>query len=205
MNDRMKRLNTDILLVAYTNGFFPMPHPQTEEICWFNPDPRAIIPLDQFHVSRSLRRTLRKGVFTATIDKDFAGVIAGCASREETWINREIREAYTQLHRDGYAHSLEVWHDDQLAGGVYGVALGGAFFAESKFHTVADASKAALYFLVEHLRSNGFQLLEVQFLIPHLARLGAKEISAVEYHERLGKALKVKPDFSDFEQAKPPA
>ncbi|MFW7380943.1 MAG: leucyl/phenylalanyl-tRNA--protein transferase [Oligoflexus sp.] len=201
----MKRLNTDILLVAYTNGFFPMPHPQTEEICWFNPDPRAIIPLDQFHVSRSLRRTLRKGVFTATIDKDFAGVIAGCASREETWINREIREAYTQLHRDGYAHSLEVWHDDQLAGGVYGVALGGAFFAESKFHTVADASKAALYFLVEHLRSNGFQLLEVQFLIPHLARLGAKEISAVEYHERLGKALKVKPDFSDFEQAKPPA
>jgi leucyl/phenylalanyl-tRNA--protein transferase len=200
----MKRLNPDILLVAYANGFFPMPHPQTEEICWFNPDPRAIIPLDGFHVSRSLKRTLRQRLFTATVNQDFTSVINGCAEREETWINGEIIEAYTALHRKGYAHSLEVWQGDELVGGVYGVAIGAAFFAESKFHRVRDASKVALYFLVNHLRRNGFSLLEVQFLIPHLARLGAIEIPASTYQEMLHKALSQQGNFRNFEIPEPP-
>ncbi len=200
----MEKLNTQILLVAYANGFFPMPHPQSHEICWFNPDPRAIIPLDGFHVSRSLRRTLRKGSFQSSIDRDFVGVVEGCAQRRETWINDEVKRAYTQLHHDGYAHSLEVWLDDQLVGGVYGVAIGAAFFAESKFHRVTDASKAALYYLVNHLRRVGFQLLEVQFLIPHLASLGAIEISAKDYHERLHRALPIECNFSDYHQPPPP-
>ena len=200
----MDKLSTQILLVAYANGFFPMPHPQTNEICWFNPDPRAIIPLDGFHVSRSLKRSLRHKGFKATIDQDFAGVMDGCSQRKETWINDEIKRAYKALHQDGYAHSLEVWLGDQLVGGVYGVALGGAFFAESKFHRVTDASKAAIYYLVEHLRRVGFTLLEVQFLIPHLASLGAIEISAKDYQSRLYDALQLPSDFLDFVQPPPP-
>jgi leucyl/phenylalanyl-tRNA--protein transferase len=204
MKTRMTRLSTDILLVAYSNGFFPMPHPQTQEICWFNPDPRAIIPLDGFHVSRSLKRTLRKQAFRISINEAFESVIDACADREETWINDEIKATYTQLYLSGHAHSLEVWEDTKLVGGVYGVAIGAAFFAESKFHRVRDASKVALYYLVEHLKAKGFQILEVQFLIPHLARLGAIEIPLNQYLENLSHAIKLKATFTDFKLPPPP-
>jgi leucyl/phenylalanyl-tRNA--protein transferase len=183
-------LTPELLLAAYRHGYFPMPHPETEEIVWFNPDPRAIIPLDGFHCSRSLRRSLRRSNFHVTINKDFSGVLAGCAERPETWINAEITEAYERLHQHGDAHSLEVWQNDELVGGTYGVAIGAAFFAESKFHRVTDASKAALYYLVEHLRAKGFSLLEVQFLTPHLRTLGAIQIPARDYEQRLQHAVR---------------
>ncbi len=188
-------LTPELLIAAYRHGYFPMPHPETEEIIWFNPDPRAIIPLDGFHCSRSLRRSLRRSNFLVTIDKDFSGVLAGCAERAETWINTEITEAYERLHQHGDAHSLEIWQNDQLVGGTYGVAIGGAFFAESKFHRVTDASKAALYFLVEHLRAKGFSLLEVQFLTPHLRTLGAIQIPARDYEQRLQRAVRQSVSF----------
>jgi leucyl/phenylalanyl-tRNA---protein transferase len=188
-------LTPELLLAAYKHGYFPMPHPETEEIIWFNPDPRAIIPLDGFHCSRSLKRSLRRSQFHVTIDKDFSGVLAGCAERPETWINDEIWEAYERLHQHGHAHSLEIWQNDELVGGTYGVAIGGAFFAESKFHRVTDASKAALYFLVEHLRAKGFSLLEVQFLTPHLRTLGAIQIPARDYEQRLQRALRQSVSF----------
>jgi leucyl/phenylalanyl-tRNA--protein transferase len=183
-------LSTELLLAAYSHGFFPMPHPKTEEIIWFNPDPRAILPLDGFHCSRSLHRSLRKSEFTVSINRDFVGVMAGCAAREETWINAEISTAYQNLHEAGHAHSLEIWQKDDLVGGTYGVVIGGAFFAESKFHKVTDASKAALYYLTEHLRAKGFSLLEVQFMTPHLRTLGVIEIPVRDYEQRLGQALR---------------
>ncbi len=191
-------LSTDLLLAAYSQGFFPMPHPVTAEICWFNPDPRAILPLDSYHVSRSLARTLRKVPFEIRCDSDFAGVIDACADRPETWINGEIREAFIRLHREGHGHSLEVWLEGELVGGTYGVAIGGAFFAESKFHRVTDASKVALFYLTAHLRSRGFILLEVQFLTEHLATLGAKEISAPIYEAALRRALAIETSFLPF-------
>ncbi|WP_132315000.1 leucyl/phenylalanyl-tRNA--protein transferase [Pseudobacteriovorax antillogorgiicola] len=199
----MTTLNKDILLLAYANGFFPMPHPQTEEICWFNPDPRAIIPLERFHLSRSLKRSLRRYQFVPTIDQCFTRVMQECAARQETWINNEIEAAYHELHIAGHAHSLEVWQDNNLVGGLYGVALGRAFFAESKFHRVTDASKAAVYFLTEHLKMQNFQLLEVQFLTPHLSRLGAIEIPASEYQKLLKDAIAQSADFTEFRYQSP--
>lgn len=189
-------LNSHVLIWAYSNGFFPMPHPESQEIQWFRPDPRAIIPLDGFHCSRSLRRRINKGGYQVAFDCDFAGVISGCADREDTWINGEFKRAYTELHKLGVAHSVEIYHEDLLTGGVYGLALGGAFFAESKFHRKTDASKLALYHLVEHLNKQGFRLLEVQFLIPHLASLGAIEIDSESYQERLKEAIRLDTSFS---------
>lgn len=185
----MNTLNSDILVLAYSQGFFPMPHPETEEICWFNPDPRAIIPLDQFHASRSLKRSVRKQRFTFSIDQAFSMVMAGCADRNDTWINKEIKSVYEDMFRRGLAHSFEVWQDGQLVGGLYGVSLGRAFFAESKFHKATDASKAALWVLVETLNELRCELLEVQFLTRHLASLGAVELSNFDYQKRLSKAL----------------
>ncbi len=170
-----------------------MPHPETQELEWFRPDPRAILPLDGFHVSKSLRRRLKKNEFVATYDQQFRKVMEHCAAREETWINTEFLNAYTLLHEQGDAHSVEVWKGDTLAGGVYGVSLGGAFFAESKFHTETDGSKAALYFLTTKLRSLNYDLLEVQFLTPHLESLGAIEIPGETYDEMLALALKKQP------------
>mgnify|MGYP003691444723 FL=1 len=143
----MSILNNDILLRAYSNGFFPMPHPETEEICWFNPDPRAVIPLDGFHLSRSLKRSINRFKYYPQVNSDFDRVMNLCASREDTWINDEIKKAYSDLHNAGHAHSFEVWQDKNLVGGLYGVAIGGAFFAESKFHLKTDASKAGLLFI----------------------------------------------------------
>ena len=184
------KLDTHTLLLAYANGYFPMPDPHSEEILWFNPDPRCILPLDGFHCSRSLRRKINKGGYEITTNKAFKEVMEGCSDRPDTWINQEFKRAYGELHKIGIGCSLEVWREGRLIGGVYGVSLGAAFFAESKFHRETDASKIALFHLIEHLNQKNFKLLEVQFLIPHLKSLGAIEIAAADYMERLKKALK---------------
>ncbi len=193
--DQESILTPDLLISAYANGYFPMPHPETEEICWFHPDPRAVIPLDGFALSHSLRKTMRKVPFVLTIDQDFEGVLEGCADREETWINAEMKAAYVNLHKLGHAHSIEIWLDGRLVGGTYGLAIRGAFFAESMFHRETDASKVALFCLVEHLKASGMKLLEVQFLTPHLKSLGALEISAEEYMAKLAEAIKAPVTF----------
>lgn len=188
-------LHPNILRLAYAQGYFPMPEPKTGEILWFHPDPRAILPLDKFHVSRSLARSLRKNQFKITVNQAFAEVMQACANRPETWINKDFLSAYQSLHQAGDAHSLEVWEDSQLVGGTYGVSLGGAFFAESMFHLRTDASKIALYHLTQRMRERGMSLLEVQFLTPHLASLGAIEISRQKYLELLRQALRCRVSF----------
>jgi leucyl/phenylalanyl-tRNA--protein transferase len=159
------------------------------ELFWVEPRNRAIIPLESFHVSRSLRRTLRSGRFTVTPDRDFAGVIAACADREETWINAELEHAMIALHGSGHAHSIEVWQDDALAGGLYGVKLGRAFFGESMFSRRTDASKAALAWLVARLKAGNFTLLDCQFMTEHLASMGAISIPRETYVALLSAAL----------------
>lgn len=186
-----KKLDIQTLVLAYSNGYFPMPDPSTEEILWFNPDPRCIIPLNGFHCSRSLKRRINKGGYEVTINKAFKEVMDGCAQRKETWINDEFKRAYLHLHHIGIGASLEIWREGALIGGIYGVSLGGAFFAESKFHRETDASKLALYHLVERLNDNKFILLEVQFLIPHLKSLGAIEIPGDTYKDQLKEALQM--------------
>ena len=167
------------------------------EVLWFRPDPRAIIPLDGFHVSRSLARTLKGGRFEIRLDTDFEGVMRGCADRPEgSWIDERFVEVYGALHRAGKAHSVEAWREGRLAGGTYGVAVGGAFMAESMFHRETDASKVALAALVERLGERGFTLLDVQYLTPHLASLGAVEISRREYEARLVRALSLSRNFA---------
>lgn len=189
------KFSADLLEIAYRNGFFPMAD-DTGEIGWYQPDPRAILPLDGFHVSRSLRRTERKAGFRISFDENFEQVMRACGDRPEgTWMTEAFIEAYSELQRTGRAHSVEVWQGDLLAGGTYGVCLGAAFFAESKFHRVTDASKVALHALVERLRAGSFRLLEVQFLTPHLKSLGAVEISAREYERRLQDALSLSSEF----------
>ena len=177
-------------MLAYRHGIFPMADEGSGEIHWFRPDPRAIIPLDGFHVSRSLARERRRGVFEVRTDTDFEAVMRGCADRREgTWISGRFVEVYGALHRAGTAHSVEAWRGGRLAGGTYGVALGGAFMAESMFHRETNASKVALAALVQRLRARGFALLDVQYLTPHLESLGAVEITRREYERRLEHAL----------------
>lgn len=187
-------LNPTLLEHAYRNACFPMPD-WTGRIGWYRPDPRAVLPLDNFHASRSLQRKLKSGFFDVTYDADFTGVMKGCAAREDTWITDEFLTSYAALHKLGKAHSVEVWREGRLVGGTYGVHLGGAFFAESKFHTETDASKVALAKLVERLRARGFGLLEVQYLTPHLAQFGVIEIPDSEYVKRLGAALRLTCEF----------
>ena len=169
-------------------------------ISWHLPEKRGVLPLDTFHRSRSLAHTLKKQNFTVSFDTDFEAVMRACASRgedkpEETWITEEIVQVYSQLHREGHAHSVEVWVDGSLVGGTYGIHLGGAFFAESKFHTVRDMSKVALASLVEHLTARGFQLLDVQYWTPHLSQFGVVEVDRNEYYRRLREALKLTCQF----------
>ena len=180
---------------AYAQGFFPMPDPESDEILWFNPDPRTIIPLAGFHVSRSLARTLRRVPFVITVNQDFGGVMAGCADRPSTWITAEFFRVYGDLHRRGHAHSLEVWLQGELVGGVYGLAQGGVFHAESMFHRVTDASKVALYYLVARMQERAMTLLEAQFMTPHLASLGAIALPRDEYLRRLAAERHIKTSF----------
>lgn len=186
----MDMLTPELLVRAYCAGIFPMANARHgDAIHWYAPDPRAIIPLESFHVPRSLRRTIRRRVFEVRIDTAFSAVIHACAAREETWISDEIIRAYEELHDLGLAHSVEAWRQGELAGGLYGVALGSAFFGESMFSRVRDASKVALVALVERLRARGYTLLDTQFLTGHLARFGAVEIPRAEYLHRLAVAL----------------
>lgn len=178
------------LLKAYSEGYFPMPDPVTDEILWFRPEPRAVLPLDGFHASRSLLKEIKKGNFLVTRDKAFKEVMNECANRDETWITDEFKSAYRELHHLGHAHSLEVWSKtEELIGGVYGVHVGAAFFAESMFHRRTNASKIALFHLVEHLKNQHFRLLEIQFPTPHLTSLGAKELTDLQYQKVLDQAL----------------
>jgi leucyl/phenylalanyl-tRNA--protein transferase len=190
-------LSTDMLLKGYRNGVFPMAINDRGDIAWFSPDPRAVIPLDDcFHVPRSLQRTLRQKKFEISVDREFPRVIRACAKTHgDTWISREIVESYCLLHAEGYAHSIETWFDGELAGGLYGVHLGGAFFGESMFHRVTDASKVALVTLVERLRTRGFALLDTQWMTPHLERFGTTLVSKAEYRKRLEHALQLTPPF----------
>ncbi|NDW53521.1 leucyl/phenylalanyl-tRNA--protein transferase [Aliiroseovarius sp. PrR006] len=178
-------------------GVFPMAEGRDDpEVFWVDPKLRGIFPLDGFHISRSLARTIQRSPFQVTLNRDFAGTVAGCADRDETWINDTIFALYEQLHKMGHAHSLELWEGDALIGGVYGVTLGGAFFGESMFSRRRDASKIALAYLVAHLRACGFTLFDTQFLTPHLASLGAVEIPRAEYHQLLRHALEVQADLT---------
>jgi len=197
MSGRTLTLTPEGVELAYRHGIFPMADERSAEILWFRPDPRAVIPLDGFHVSRSLARTLRRAVFDVRVDTDFEGVMRGCADRPEgTWISERFVEVYGALHRAGKAHSVEAWREGRLAGGVYGLALGGAFMAESMFHRETDASKVALAALTSRLRERGFILLDVQYVTPHLESLGAIEITRREYERRLERALALDCTFS---------
>lgn len=187
----------DFLLAAYAAGYFPMAESREGEIQWMSPDPRAIIPLNGFNVSRSLSQTLRKKKFEVRWNTCFEEVMRQCARREETWISEEITQSYIELHRRGFAHSLEMWHEGALAGGLYGVAFGAAFFGESMFSTVRDASKVALVCLVEQLQRKDFRLLDTQFITPHLAHFGAIEIPRTEYLAVLAKAVQAKRQLLD--------
>jgi leucyl/phenylalanyl-tRNA--protein transferase len=192
MSGRRLTLTPEGVLLAYAHGIFPMADERSGEVLWFRPDPRAILPLDGFHVSRSLARTIKRATFEIRVDTDFEGVMRGCADRPEgTWISERFVEVYAALHRAGKAHSVEAWREGRLVGGTYGLALGGAFMAESMFHVETDASKVALGALVLRLRKRGFILLDVQYVTPHLESLGAVEITRREYERRLAEALRL--------------
>jgi leucyl/phenylalanyl-tRNA--protein transferase len=178
------------LLNAYMNGFFPMAHPEEEnKIFWHKPETRGIIPLDEFKMSKNLARLYRNGDFQFRINGNFEEVIKACADRSETWISEDIIASYVNVSKLGYAYSFETWLDNQLVGGLYGIAIGKAFFGESMFHTVSNASKLALVFLVEKLKEQGFILLDTQYLNEHIKQFGAIEISAEEFDKLLSEAL----------------
>jgi len=186
------------LLKAYSRGIFPW-FDEDGPYLWWSPDPRAIFELDRFHVSRRLARTIRSATFDLSINRDFAGVIRGCADRAEgSWITPDMIAAYERLHRLGHAHSMEVWHHGALAGGIYGVAIGGFFAGESMFTRARDASKVALAHLIARLRQRGFQLFDIQMLTDHTARLGAVEIRRKDYLRRLRSALRAPARFIDL-------
>ena len=186
----MSRLDPRLLLQGYATGIFPMADSRdAAELFWVEPRNRAIIPLDRFHLSRSLRRALRSGQFTVTLDSDFARVITACADLEETWINAELERAMLALHASGHAHSVEVWREGILVGGLYGVKLGRAFFGESMFSRATNASKVALAWLVARLKAGNFTLLDCQFMTEHLASLGAISVPRETYVALLSAAL----------------
>jgi leucyl/phenylalanyl-tRNA--protein transferase len=186
----MAVIDPELLLRAYAIGVFPMADARdAEEVFWVEPKRRAILPLDRFRLSRSLKKTLRAGAFRVTSDAAFGEVVRRCADREETWINGEIEESYRLLHLRGHAHSIECWQDGALAGGLYGVNLGAAFFGESMFSLRRDASKVALAWLVARLKVGGYRLLDCQFMTDHLRSLGAIEIGQEDYLMLLAEAL----------------
>ena len=180
-----------LLLEGYQEGFFPMAL-EDGEIGWFSPDPRGVLPLEDggFRVPHGLRRTLKRNPFELRVDTVFRAVMESCADRDDTWINPVILDSYCALHEAGLAHSVEAWQNGELVGGLYGVALGSAFFGESMFHTVTDASKVALTFLVQRLRQRGYRLLDLQWTTPHLCTFGAVNIPRRVYLERLSEAMR---------------
>lgn len=198
----MKRPDAELLLRAYAQGIFPMAHPECDDdVYWYAPDPRAILPLDGFRTSRRLRQTVRRGLFEIRVNTAFRQVMQSCAAPRDqqpsTWISSGLLDAYTELHSYGFAHSVEAWTPEgELVGGLYGVGLGGLFAGESMFHTATDASKVCLVHLVERMRERGFALLDIQFMTDHLARFGACEISRDEYEARLAGALELDCRFS---------
>jgi leucyl/phenylalanyl-tRNA--protein transferase len=190
-----------LLVSAYSSGWFPMAVDHGE-IRWYSPDPRGVIPLDTFHVPSRLARVIRRGNFSIAVNREFERVMRACAEADRhdddpgTWISEEIIESYVELHRLGIAHSVETWQEDRLVGGLYGVALGGAFFGESMFHHATDASKVALAALVERMRTRGFTLLDIQWVTPHLEQFGAVEISRRKYLQLLAQALPIEATFT---------
>jgi leucyl/phenylalanyl-tRNA--protein transferase len=200
MSSRSFVLTADLLLRAYRLGMFPMAESRdSKALHWLDPEHRGILPLDEFHLPRSLLKTVRGSKFKVTADADFAATIAACAearaNRPETWINLELERLFTELYQLGFAHSVESWKDGRLVGGLYGACMGGAFFGESMFSTETDASKVALVHLVARLRLGGFVLLDTQFITSHLSRFGASEIPRAEYHELLSEAVEVPARF----------
>ena len=203
-------ITPELIIRAYRAGIFPMAEDATDEdLFWVSPEMRGILPLDGFHLSTSLRKAIRKSGFVVKVDTDFEAIIDGCAEpddgRESTWINNTIRAVYGELFRRGVAHTVEVWDGSELVGGLYGLAIGGAFFGESMFHRRTDASKMAMAHLVERLKAGGFVLLDTQFLTPHLASLGGVEIPREQYEERLADALLVSGDWSAWGRISPSA
>ncbi|MGL4234984.1 leucyl/phenylalanyl-tRNA--protein transferase [Tabrizicola sp.] len=193
----LEELTPEILLRAYAMGIFPMSDGRDDpEIHWIDPRRRGVMPLDGFHLSRSLARRIRRGGFEVTVDTAFEAVVEACAERDETWISQRIQRLYVGLFRAGAAHSVEIWEGGELVGGVYGVTLGAAFFGESMFSRTTDASKIALAYTVHRLAAGGFRLFDTQFLTPHLASLGGREIPRREYHLQLAEALQEDADFT---------
>ncbi|HTI13226.1 MAG TPA: leucyl/phenylalanyl-tRNA--protein transferase [Dictyobacter sp.] len=190
-------LSPELVVNAYAQGIFPMAD-EAGIIRWYAPDPRAILEHDNLHVSRSLRATLNKGIYTIRMDTAFEQVMHGCAGRTETWINQQFIDVYTFLHTHGFAHSIEAWKDGKLVGGLYGVTIGGAFMGESMFSLATDASKVCLVTLVRHLQQQGFSLHDTQFLTPHLASLGVTEIPRREYERRLDIAIQQPCHWSSY-------
>lgn len=194
-----------LLLRAYQAGVFPMAESaDSEEVLWVDPRTRGILPLNGLHLSRSLRKRLRRWDYVVTVDRVFDEVVRRCADRSETWINPTITGLYSDLHRLGRAHSLEVWREQRLVGGLYGVKLGAAFFGESMFSRETDCSKIALAFLVARLRRGGFTLLDTQFMTSHLRSMGAIEITRSDYHARLADALTGEADYYSLDEVVPP-
>ena len=201
-------ITPELIVRAYRAGIFPMAEDATDEnLFWVSPEERGIIPLDRFHLSTSLRKAIRKSGFAVKVDTDFEAIIEGCATvgedRDSTWINRTIRAVYGELFRRGVAHTVEVWDGADLVGGLYGLAIGGAFFGESMFHRRTNASKMAMAHLVERLNAGGFVLLDTQFVTPHLASLGGIEIPRATYEERLADALLVHGDWHAWDAIEP--
>ena len=194
MSRRSTEVTTELVLRAYRHGLFPMAEGRAgDKLFWLDPIKRGVLPLDGFHLSRRLLRTLLSDTYAVTADQNFAGTIAGCATpmpdRADTWINPQIERLFGDLYRLGYAHSVETWQDGTLVGGLYGVALGGAFFGESMFSFARDASKVALVHLIARLRLGGFRLLDTQFVTEHLAQFGAEEIPRDDYKKLLAAAV----------------
>lgn len=184
------RLTPEKVLHGYASGVFPMADPDHGDVVsWYAPDPRAILPLETFRISKNLEKLVRREAFEVASDRNFRQVIEACADRDSTWISTEIIHVYSALHELGFAHSVECWRAGKLAGGLYGVALGGAFFGESMFHRETDASKVALVHLVRRLREGCFTLLDIQFSTPHLEQFGVMEIPRAEYERRLHEAI----------------
>jgi leucyl/phenylalanyl-tRNA--protein transferase len=197
-------LTPELMIRAYAAGIFPMSDGADQPgIFWVDPQRRGVFPLDGFHISRSLQRRIRKGGYEVALNRDFAGVVAACANRDETWINGELFRTYLALHARGYGHSVEVWMDGELAGGVFGVTIGAAFFGESMFSRRTDGSKIALAYLVRRLRAGGFQLFDTQFTTEHLERLGAVELPRADYRRQLQIAVTSPADFFAIDDLTP--